>query len=163
MKKTFRQFEHGTAAYVIAHAKWMTSRGRNPSMQFLTEKNPCKALASAKVICNSVEQYQYVGGIVASQGEQILKQGRPYNDFDENEVTAVARHIVTTSESEEQLKERLETSLGCSMVMVSVLRALTQLGREAKELCLAMGGLTMKDGSLVQVMFFSPRGEIISL
>ena len=36
-----------TPAYIIAHAQWQKSRGRNPSEHFGLERNPHKALADA--------------------------------------------------------------------------------------------------------------------
>ena len=163
MKKTFRQFEPGSSAYVIAHGLYMASRGKNPSVAFLTEKNPRKALVSAKDVASVTKQYQHVGGIFASLGAQILKQHKPYHELEKVEVEAAARHIITTSGTEEEVVSRLENELGCKQPMVSVLRALTKLAGEAKELCLALGGLTMKDGSLIQVMFYGPDNEFISL
>jgi len=50
MKKHFRNFLPGTAAYVIAHAEYSLSRRRNPSIPFRTEKNPIKALALAQAV-----------------------------------------------------------------------------------------------------------------
>ena len=45
--------ESGTAARVIAHAAWQRSRGRKPSMPFLAQNNPRKALQAAKIIATS--------------------------------------------------------------------------------------------------------------
>jgi hypothetical protein len=43
MKKSgFRQFQFGSADYVIAHAKWRESRGKRPSAPFL--EPPCHFL-----------------------------------------------------------------------------------------------------------------------
>ena len=48
-KSSFVSLMHkGSGAdYVIAHAKWQRSRGRNPSESFKGERNPLKALALA--------------------------------------------------------------------------------------------------------------------
>lgn len=43
------QLKPGSAAYVVAHARWKRSRGRNPSLPYGNEKNPLNALALAKL------------------------------------------------------------------------------------------------------------------
>ena len=63
-----------------------------------------------------------------------------------------------------EIKRRVMSELGCPYTpMISVLKTLSAIGREAKELCLAMGGVTLKTGQLVQVMVFGPRGGIVSI
>lgn len=41
------KFKMGTPERVVAHAAWQRSRGRQPSMFFMNEANPRKALALA--------------------------------------------------------------------------------------------------------------------
>jgi hypothetical protein len=52
MKKTFRQFEHGTADFVVHHGRHMASRGKNPSMPYMGLKNPQQALVVATYTLN---------------------------------------------------------------------------------------------------------------
>jgi len=40
--------ESGSAEFVVAHAKWQRSRGRQPSMSFEGQRNPRKALEAAR-------------------------------------------------------------------------------------------------------------------
>lgn len=46
-KRDVDKFETGTPERVVAHAAWQRSRGRQPSMFFMNEANPRKALALA--------------------------------------------------------------------------------------------------------------------
>lgn len=166
MKKTFRQLEPGTAAYVVAHATYMASRGKNPSQPFLAEKNPRKALASAKVFVTALESQEFVGGIMASLGKDILSDpAKPsYYEMQQPDIEAALRHIVTNSSSEEEVKTRVKSELGCPYTpTVRILSALSKLGTQVHQLCAAMGGVTLKTGELVQVMLWGPRGECISL
>jgi len=50
MKKSIAKgYQPFSAEYVVAHAKWKKSRGRQPSMSYKGERNPHKALALALI------------------------------------------------------------------------------------------------------------------
>lgn len=162
MRKKFSQFAPGTAAFVIQHASYKASRGRNPSQQFLTERNPRKALESARKIASVIESNAHVGKIMAKVGRFVLDSPTkpPYDQMSELEAQAAVRHIVASSSTEQEVQRRIKSELGCPHdIMTHVLRELSRIADEAKELCLAMGGVTLKTGELIQVMFGSPDGS----
>lgn len=166
MKKAFKKFQVGTAAYVVAHGLWQQSHGKNPSETFLTNKNPREAFNTAKNILSAVESYASVGGLMASVGQSILSSPTklPYDQMTKPEILAAVRHIVASSSTEKEVQERIKTELGCPYgVMTHVLHSLSRIAGEAKELCLAMGGVTLKTGELIQVMLWGPQGESISV
>lgn len=47
-KRQLDEYTQGTAAYVVAHAKWQKSRGRRPSMCYRGVRNPEVALLVAQ-------------------------------------------------------------------------------------------------------------------
>lgn len=105
---------------------------------------------------------QPVEKALGTVGKLIIESGRAYHMLSDEEIKAALRHIVTTSESEDEIKRRVKEEFRCPYEpSLNSLTALTAVGGEAKMLCQAMGGLTMKNGTLVQLMIFSPRGETI--
>ncbi len=53
----------GSAEYVVLHARWQRSRGRNASLPFLGEKNPIKALVLASAYAYFPQNGEYLSGI----------------------------------------------------------------------------------------------------
>ena len=105
-----------------------------------------------------------VARALSSVGENIIKNGRSYHELDTNEIKAALRHIITTSESEEEIKRRVKEEFHCPYEpSINPLTALTAAAGEAKMLCQAMGGLTMNNGTLVQLMVWGPDGEAIMM
>ena len=160
-RKCFEKSGRGTAEWVLGHGAWMKSQGKNPSEPYLTERNPRKALQKAKlmsVIMNSQKETRNLisefGGVVAAH-----KQA---DDMTDDEAVIALRHIAVTSTSKEEVEQRAE-KVGFSCVSVNILSALSAIGREARELCLAMGGATLKDGeTLIQIMALGvPSGNCI--
>ncbi len=49
-KSVLSQHEQASAEQVVAHAAWQRSRGRNPSMSFMEQHNPRKALLLASSV-----------------------------------------------------------------------------------------------------------------
>jgi len=162
MKKTFQKFEIGTAERVVYHAQYKASRGKGPSMSFLSERNPRKALASAKLFLDRKVVCDNISILLESFGSAILQDpNRPdYDEMTESQIIAAARHIISTSENEEEVKRRMVEELGChGEPHTNVLTAINRIGAEVKELCLALGGVTLKTGELIQVMFSGPNYE----
>ena len=162
MKKAFRQFAVGTAAYVVAHAEYMASLGRNPSVKFLTNNNPRKALVSARAILES-QNWQ---GLVTDTANQIAPGllGKPFDSMKPVEVEIVLRHIVATSSSEEEILKRIKGELGCPYTpSLSFKQPKDRVEREACELVKALGGLITKNGAMVMMTIFGPQGEVITV
>lgn len=111
-----------------------------------------------------IQAQEPVARALSSVGESIVKSGKPYYELDTNEIKAALRHIITTSESEEEIKQRVKEEFHCPYEpSLHSLTALTAAAGEAKMLCQAMGGLTMKNGTLVQLMIWGPDGETIMM
>ncbi len=99
-----------------------------------------------------------------SIGQQIVESGRPYNELSNDEIEAALRYIIETSETEDEIKLRFKEEFHYPYTpSIHSLTALTAAAGEAKTLCQAMGGLTMKNGTLVQLMIWSPRGKMIMM
>ncbi len=99
-----------------------------------------------------------------SIGQQIVESGRSYDELSNNEIEAALRYIIETSDTEDEIRLRVKEELRyhCTPYL-NCLTALTAAAGEAKMLCQAMGGLTMKNGTLVQIRIWSPRGEMIMM
>jgi len=55
-KSQLNKLQPGSAAYVIAHAKWAKSRGRRPSMSYRGILNPLEALLLAHYELDILQQ-----------------------------------------------------------------------------------------------------------
>jgi hypothetical protein len=111
-----------------------------------------------------IQAQEPVARALNSVGESIIKSGKPYHELETNEIKAALRHIVTTSESEEEIKRRVKDEFHYPYEpSLNSLTALTAAAGEAKMLCMAMGGLKMKNGTLVQLRIWSPTGETIMM
>ena len=159
--KTFQQHPVGSAAYVVEHAKFASSRGRNPSQPFLGKRDPRKALVSARSILEAQNRYELVNQVAVMVSETLKKEGRDFYSLSDTEIQIIVRGIAETSENQEEFERRLseELSPDCSP-SIHALEALSQ-NVQAIELCKAMGGLSLKNGMLIQVMLFGPNGIIM--
>jgi hypothetical protein len=111
-----------------------------------------------------IEDREFVLSALCSVGERIIKDGKPYSELSRDEIEAALRHIVTTSESEDEIRRRVKDEFRCPyQPCLTSLTSLTAMAGEAILLCQAMGGMTMKNGTLVQLMIFAPDGEIIMM
>src|SRR3989344_1962143 len=142
--------ESGTAARVIAHAAWQRSRGRKPSMPFLAQNNPRKALQAAKIIATSNPMNALVSRLGEILVQRIKVEVKDWRTLTETTLTAAVRHIVVTSSSEEEVRRCLREDIGYDQ-HVSLHSHLPDdtTGREARELVRAMGGLAMTNGAMV--------------
>lgn len=106
--------------------------------------------------------WQPVNEALQSVGQEIVESGRPYDELSNDEIGAALRYIIGISETEDEIKRRVKEEFRYPYTpSIHSLTALTAAAGEAKMLCQAMGGLTMKNGTLVQLMISSPRGEMI--
>lgn len=162
MKKTFLKHKPGTAAFVVQHGLYMASRGKNPSMTFLTETNPRQALELAKVILESQEWRELVNEVASLIVPSHIK--KPFNEMGTQEIEIALRHIVTTSSSEEEIRRRIKDELKCpGHPTLHIDQPKDQVGEEARELVKALGGLVTKTGAMVMIMIHGPDGEVISV
>jgi hypothetical protein len=99
-----------------------------------------------------------------SIGLQIIEDGKPHDELSIDEIKAALRYIIETSDTEDEIKRRIKEEFHYPYEpSLNSLAALTALEGQAKMLCQAMGGLTMKNGTLVQLMIWSPHGEAIMM
>lgn len=149
----------GSADYVIAHAKRQRSRGKQPTMPYLTETNPRKALKLAKSLHCEQPPFVRLGLEDVTIGLAIgLVDNAP---TDENVELAI-RAIVACSSTEDEIC-RLVERLGCSYPSVYMYTPNDKTGFEARDLVRAMGGLVTKGGAMVRLMTESLSGSSISL
>lgn len=95
-------------------------------------------------------------------GQQIVESGRPYNNLTNDEIKAALRYIIQTSGTEDEIRRRVKEEFHYPFTpSLHSLTALSAAAGEAKLICQVMGGLTMNNGILVQLMIWSPRGETI--
>jgi hypothetical protein len=88
MKKSdVQKYAPGTPEYVVLHARWQQSRGRQPSATFLWELNPKKALALAQRMAYFPPSGVYLNGTTpkdyqcAKCGATNCKLWREYQTF----------------------------------------------------------------------------------
>lgn len=147
MKKPVRS--QGSAEQVVAHAAWQRSRGRNPSMFFLGQRNPRKALALACSVIRTITQTELLNTLGA-----IVMSYKSYHNMTDLEIEAAARHIVNSSSSEDEAQQRLRDELGYPYGDIQLCTTMPKdaTGREARELVRGLGGLVMKNGALAMAI-----------
>ncbi len=119
---------------------------------------------NTKALEQIIAARQPVNEALKSIGQQIVESGRPYDELSNDEIEAALRYIIETSETEDEIKRRVKEEFHYPYTpSIHSLTALTAAAGEAKMLCQAMGGLTMKNGTLVRLMIWSPRGETIMM
>ncbi len=86
---------------------------------------------------------------------------KTYREMTDAEIKTVAKAIITSSSSEEEVKQRLRDELGyqytvaiCSQVPTSV------VGVEVFEIMQTLGGLVMKNGAMVMASMYGHDGII---
>ena len=150
----------GSAAYVVAHARWQQSRGRRPSMPYLAENNPRKALAAARAFLSAINNRQRLIDLLPRLGTttpELAQQMGP------GEIKVHVRRIVADSSSELELRHRLENELDISDALIVWHMPSDQTGIEARDIGIALGGLVSKSGAMVMIMGYSARGDVIDL
>jgi hypothetical protein len=154
-KSVLLQFGQGSAEEVIAHAMWQRSRGRRPSMSFVGEKNPQKALNVAKAVVDAATRTRMIDSI----GDIVMKN-KTYHEMTDDEIEIAARNIIITSSSEEEVHQRLLDELDYSGMELSTNIPEDATGREARELVRGLGGMIMKNGAMAMAMMEGHSGLI---
>jgi len=158
-KKEVYCHPEGSAERVIAHARYQRSRRRWPSMPFITERNPRRALVLAEAVIKGshcAESLSWLGG--------IAMEARPYHQMGEAEIEAAVHHIISTSSSEAEVRRRIRDELGHreAIELISHIPE-DKAGLEARELVRGLGGPIMQNGAMVMVMMYGPDGMPITV
>ena len=148
----------GSAELVIAHAVWRRQRGLGPSMPYINERDPRKALKFAQSVVRASEWSRDVAGI-----GKIFAEKRSFESMDEVMLEVALRHIVTSSSSEEEVLNRAQNDLGIPPEYFSISSFLPedQAGREIREFVRGLGGLVMKNGAVASIVADTFKGETI--
>lgn len=156
-KSVLSQYLQGSAERVVAHAAWQRSRGRNPSMSFVGQDNPHKALALAYSVIYTAQRTNLLDSIVAA-----MVPHKSYAEMMDFEIEVVARHIITTSFSEAEVQQRLRDELDYPYgdIDLNTIIPNDATGMEARELLRGLGGLVMKNGAMVMAMMHGHNGVI---
>ena len=155
-KSVLSQHEQGSAEQVVAHATWQRSRGRNPSMSFVGEHNPRKALSLADSVIRAARHTKLIDSIGA-----VFVWGKSYHVMTDVEIKVAARYIITSSSSEAEVQQRLRDELSYPYrVALHTTIPEDATGREARELVRVLGGLVMKNGAMAMAMMHGHDGTI---
>jgi hypothetical protein len=129
-----------------------------------TSTNSDNTIMNTAALEQIIAARQPVNEALKGIGQQIVESGRTYDELSNDEIEAALRYIIETSETEDEIKHRVKEEFHYPYTpSIYSLTALTAVAGEAKMLCQAMGGLKMKNGTLVQLMIWSPRGETIMM
>ena len=146
-KQDLCRHEEETAERVIAHAQRQRARGRNPSMTYLGEGNPRRALVLAKLALVQINSIKALAEI----GKQTLSLAK-YPGMTDWEILSSVVYITSTSSSKEELLRRLKEELEYPHeVMTRVLLPKNQAGKTTREILRGIGGVIMADGSMSRV------------
>jgi hypothetical protein len=158
-KSIVRSYAAESAEEVMAHAAWQRKRGRNPSMSFVGERNPRKALAVAMAVIQQAQRTELVNEVAGT----VLK-GKSYWEMTDAEFKLAVRRIICDSSSEEEVERRLREELEyLEGICLHADIPEDATGREARELVRGLGGLVMKNGAMAMAMLWGPNGNSISL
>ena len=154
-------FSHpeGSAERVVAHATWQRSRGRNPSMGFIIESNPRKALGLANSILRR-DEWESVATLI---GEAIV-EAYSWDEMSDDQLKLAVRAIIKTSSSENEITCRVRDELDYPYDLSLFIEMPTdETGREARELVRGLGGLTTANGAMVIGEMSAKGGGVVSL
>lgn len=91
-------------------------------------------------------------------------QPRSFREMTDDEFAASLRNIITTSDTEDQVRDRLRTELGYPYtIAITSLRLTDEVSRSASEIVRALGGVHLRSGAMVSVMAYGPSGKVINL
>ena len=149
----------GSAELVLAHARYQRTRGRNPSMSYVGQRNPAKALELARVIVEN-DKWGQIRTVIRTE----LAKRVPLQSMTRVHLEAAVRSIVVTSSSEEEVHRRLKAELSYhDEICLHTSVPTDETGREARELVRGLGGLVMKNGAMASVMLRDNNGEVIMM
>jgi hypothetical protein len=147
----------GSAKRVIAHAKLQRSRGRQPSMPYLTEKNPRLALQLAMKIDQAHKQQNIRAKLEA------MVPTRTFQEMSDAEFEIALKKIIRSSTTKEEMKAKAKEIGYPYGLSLNIDQPIDKVGHEAAEIVSALGGLTTKTGAMVMCMAHGPSGEIVSV
>jgi hypothetical protein len=163
-KKYYLAYPVGSAARVIAHAQYRASRGKKPSMAYLTETNPRKALEAAHRIEGAIVDNDHKEFFARKKADSIIIQKRPYDQLTPGEAGLAMRRIIVNSSDSAEVARRFRDELGCPYTpCMNVMEMKSSTSHEARDLCLALGGVALKTGQPIMLMVHGPDGETIVL
>jgi hypothetical protein len=146
----------GSPQYVIANAALRALVGLPPILPYMHHADPRAALAAAKRLVAAAASQDLVQTIQAA-----AVGTRDYSAMTDAELKVAVREIIRTSASAEEVQRRTRDELGYPYtISLSVRRPTDTVGREAQALVLALGGLTLTDGSMVMGMMHGHDGVI---
>lgn len=91
-------------------------------------------------------------------------QVRSYRDMGDQGFQAALRNIVTTSDTEAEVRQRLRGELAYPYtIAITSHQPTDEVGRQASALAAALGGCRLRSGAMVMVMAHGPSGATISL
>jgi len=155
-KSDLSKCAQGSAEHVVAHAAWQRSRGRNPSMSFVGERNPRKALELTRSVIRMAEHTKFTNSIGA-----IIVRHKSYDNMTDAEIKVAVRHIISSSSSEAEVRERIRDELGYPYdIVLDTSIPDDAVGREARELVRGLGGLVMQNGAMAMAMIHGHDGVI---
>lgn len=88
-----------------------------------------------------------------------------YNTKTNSEIETAVRSIIRSSQSDSEIQEKIQKDLGYPYGKVAISSHVPndRIGREAKVLVCALGGLIRGDGAMVMIMMYGPNGDTISV
>jgi hypothetical protein len=101
----------------------------------------------------AVMSQQIKGQLGSALADQLMST-KTWNDMTKNERKICIQHVVSQVESEEELRNRLQSDFALGYVAISwhLSEPGDKTGDEARMLVTALGGLVAKNGALVMIM-----------
>lgn len=158
-RSALRKLLPGSAELVIAHAVWRGQRGRGPSMSYINERDPRKALKLAQSVVKAAGQAARLSQVVS---KVLQANGKTYKNMTNAEFRMAVREIIRTASSEEEVQRRVRDELDYPYgLALHTSVPEDSIGREARELVRGLGGLVMRNGAMAMAMMHGRDGKTI--
>lgn len=145
------------AECIIADAIVQRLRGQGPRLPFINAADPTEAISLALGIVAGDVQARLI-----DERTSAAAAGRKYEYLNDKEIRAVARQIIRTSSSIEEVKSRLADELGYPYeVNLSMDVPTDQASLEARELGRGLGGVISQNGAMVLCIIDGHEDPII--
>jgi sugar-specific transcriptional regulator TrmB len=162
-RASFRGMNTQSAEFVVAHAAWQRSRGRNPSQPYLHIKDPKDALRAAR----SFKEAKKHEDFKLLMGDILVKNSRmSLLNMSKLMIEATIKSICASSTTAYEIRTKMEAKFDVehdedAYIDVDIDVAGTDdVSQQAVELVRALGGPITKDGNFVHVFFRSMRYDI---
>jgi hypothetical protein len=119
------------------------------------------AKKSVMNLADAITSYSMVCGILSHLGSEILKKGKHYKDLSDDEIGVVIRHIITSSNSRNEVHRRIISELKIDNFSIQSL--CPPKHSSSKKNSLSTGAMTTKDGTMIVVTITDPKGEMIMI